>query len=54
MFYQILFLPQVKRIATISNKHGINEFFDNLSNDLRLVILAKKKRTQKPQNLTEL
>ena len=44
MFYQIFFSLQVKRMATISNQHGINEFFDNLSNDLRLGILGKKKR----------
>ena len=35
MFYQILFSPQVKRSAIISNKHGIYE----LPNDVRLMTL---------------
>ena len=36
MFYQILFSPQVKRSAIISNKHGIYE----LPNDVRLMTLG--------------
>ena len=39
MFYQIFLLPQVKRWAIISYKHGINELPHELPNDLRLRIL---------------
>ena len=35
MFYQIFLTPQVKRIAIISNKHGIYYFPHELPNDLR-------------------
>ena len=41
MFFQIFLSPQVKWSAIISNKHGIYEFPHELSNDLRLRILAK-------------
>ena len=36
MFYKIFLLPQVKRKAIISNKHGIYELPYELPNDLRL------------------
>ena len=40
MFYQMMLLPQVKRCATISNKHGIYELTHELPNDLGLKILG--------------
>ena len=40
MFYQIFLSPQVKRCATITNKHGIFELPHELANDLRLRILG--------------
>ena len=39
MFYQIFLLPQVKRWAIITFKHGIYELPDGLRNNLRLSIL---------------
>ena len=53
MFYQILFSPQAKRSAVISNKHGIFELPQELLNDLRLGILENLKMSGKFQNLTE-
>ena len=35
MLYQILFSPQVKRYAIITNKHGIYELPQEFPNDLR-------------------
>ena len=46
MLYQIFFPPQVKRIAIISNKHGMYEFPHELPNDLRL-----KAELNRSQNL---
>ena len=40
MFYQIFLLPQVKRWAIITYKHGIYELPHELSNDLRQRILG--------------
>ena len=40
MFYQIFLLPQVKRCAIITYKHGIYELPHELPNDLRLRILG--------------
>ena len=40
IFYQIFFLPQVKRWAIITYKHGIYELSRKLLNDLRLRILG--------------
>ena len=54
MFYQIFFSPQVKRIAIISNKHGIYELPHELSNDLRLKILGNQKISGKSQKFIEL
>ena len=36
MYYQIFLLPQVKRCAIITYKHGIYELPHELPNDLRL------------------
>ena len=36
MFYQIFLLPQVKRSAIISYKHGIQELPHELPNNFRL------------------
>ena len=36
MFYQTFLLPQVKRCAIITYKHGIYELPHELPNDLRL------------------
>ena len=47
MFYQILFLPQVKRWAIITYKHGIYEWPHKLSNDLRLTKLGNIKKVSK-------
>ena len=41
MFYQIFLLPQVKRWAIITYKHGIYELPPELPNDLRLKDLRK-------------
>ena len=42
MFYQIFrLLPQFKRWAIITYKHGIYELPHELTNDLRLRILGK-------------
>ena len=41
MFYQIFLLPQVKRWAIITYKHGIYELPHELPNDLRLKDLRK-------------
>ena len=38
--YQILFSPQVKQCAIVSNKHGIEELPNELPNDVRLRILG--------------
>ena len=40
VFCQIFFLPQVKRIAIIKNKHGMYEFSHELPNGLTLRILG--------------
>ena len=40
MFYQIFLSPQVKLLAIITYKHGINELPHELPKDLRLKILA--------------
>ena len=39
MFYQIFFSQQVEQSAIISNKHGIYELPQELTNDLKLRIL---------------
>ena len=44
MFYEIFLSPQVKRIAIISNKHGIYELPHELPNDLRLRKLGNIKK----------
>ena len=41
MFYQIFLLPQVKRWAIITYKHGIYELPQGLPNNLRLRILGE-------------
>ena len=38
MFHQIFLSPQVKRVVTISNKHGIYRLPHEFPNDLRLRI----------------
>ena len=40
MFYQILFSPQVKRWAIITDKHVIDELPQEFPNDLRLKIMG--------------
>ena len=40
MFYQNLVSPQVKRWAIITYKNGKYEFYHELPNDLRLMILG--------------
>ena len=40
MYQQILFLPQVQRSMSISNKHGIFEFFHELPNEFRFRIIG--------------
>ena len=40
MFDKIFVSPQVKRVVTISNKHGIYQLPHELRNDLRLWILG--------------
>ena len=52
MFYQILLLPQVKRSAIISNKHGLYELPQELPKDLR--IIGNDERSGKSQNFIEL
>ena len=44
MFYKIFLSPQVKLIMIISNKYGIYELPHELTNDLRLRILANIKK----------
>ena len=39
MFYKIFLSVQVKQSAIVSNKHGIHELSNELSNELRLTIL---------------
>ena len=41
--------PEVKRSATISNKHGIYELSHALPNDLRFRILGNYETSRKPQ-----
>ena len=53
MFYQIFFSQQVEQSAIISNKHGIYELPQELSNDLRLRILRNSEISGKSQNFTE-
>ena len=43
MFYQTFLLPQVKRCATITYKHGIYEFPHDSPKDLRLSTWENKK-----------
>ena len=40
MFYRIFLLPQVKHCAIIADKHGIEEFPDEVPNNLRLRLLG--------------
>ena len=40
MFYQIFLLPQVKRYAIVTYKHGIYKLPHELPNDLRYKILG--------------
>ena len=47
MIYQIFFLPQMKPIAIINNKHGIYELPNELPNDLKLRILRFKEKSEK-------
>ena len=54
MFYQIFFLPQVKKIGIISNKHGICELPHELSNDVKRRILGNYEISIKSQKLIEL
>ena len=49
MFYQIFLLPQVKRSAIISNKHGIYELPHELPNGRRCV--GQGAHTRKKNNL---
>ena len=50
MLYQIFLLPQVKRCANITYKHGIYEFPHELLDDLRLRILGSYKILEKDPN----
>ena len=51
MFYKTFFIPQVKRGAIISNKHGMYELTHMLLNDLRLRILGKYEISRKSLKL---
>ena len=53
MFYQIFLSPQVKWCANITYKHGMDEFPQELPNDLRLRILANEKISEKYLDPTE-
>ena len=53
MFYQTFLSPQVKRCATVTYKHGIYEFPDELPNDLRLRILGKNEISGECLNFIE-
>ena len=54
MFYQIFLSPQVKRNASISNKQGLSELPDELSNDLRFRTLGNKEKSGESPNLLKL
>ena len=47
MFYEIFLSPQVKGIAIISNKHGINELPHEFLSELRLMDLRKLEKVRK-------
>ena len=47
MFYQIFFLPQVKRRAIISNKLAMYELLHGLPNDLRSSEIRKGQKNLK-------
>ena len=53
MFYQIFFLPQVKRFAINTYKHGIYELPHELPNDLMLRILGNYEISQNYLNFIE-
>ena len=53
MFYQIFLLPQVKRCAIITYKHGIYELPHELPNNLRLRILGNLEILGKHLNFIE-
>ena len=54
IFDQIFLSPQVKRTASISNKHAIYELPHKLPNDLRLGIVGNYDISGKSQNFIEL
>ena len=54
MFYQIFLLPQVKRSAIISHKHGVYKLPHELPNDLRLRIVGNKEKSGESVSLLKL
>ena len=53
MFYQIFRLPEVKRCAIITHKHGVYELPNELPNDLRPGILRNEEISRKCLNFIE-
>ena len=53
MFYQLFLLPQVKRCAIITYKHGIYELPHELPNDLRLKVLENLEISRNCPNFIE-
>ena len=53
MLYQIFILPQVRRYAIITYKHGIYELSHKFLNNLRLKILVHYQMSETCQNLIE-
>ena len=53
MLYLISLSPQVKRTASIINKHGIYKLPHELQNDLRHRILGNWEISEKSQNVIE-
>ena len=53
MFYQIFFLPQVKRSVITTYKHGIYDLPHELRNGLRLRILGNYEISGKCLNFRE-
>ena len=51
MFYQIFLLPQVKRCAIITHKHGKYELPYELPNNLRLSKLGKVRKMSKSNRM---
>ena len=53
MFYQIFRLPEVKRCAIITHKHGVYELPHELPHDVRLGILRDEEISGKCLNFIE-